>query len=163
MSIRLRCCVLLLAVLALTACDFPRITGCLESCSGGAPPPAPQYVVIGYPRAWIDSLASVPNTGVRLTMHVGDTVTLYVVTAASFPTAPFDTVRVVSWSVDSSSPTVSAQIASQQDGGGSLIALSPGSVIVSDGSLGGSSAACAVDHNSYTCDFVGEIRVEPRP
>lgn len=162
MSIRLRWFLLALTAFVLTACDLPRLTGCYESCGGdGGPPPAPQYVVIGYPRAWIDSLASVPNTGVRLTMHVGDTVTLYVVTAASFPAAPFDTMRAVSWSVDSSSATVSAQITSQQDGGGSLTALSPGSVIVRDGSFGGSSAACAVDNNSYTCDYVGEIRVEP--
>jgi len=161
MSIRLRWCVLLLAVFVLTGCNIPGIAGCGESCNGGGPPPGPQYVVIGYPRAWIDSLASVPNTGVRLTMHVGDTATLYVVTAASFPTAPFDTVRTVSWSIDSSSAALSARITARPDGGGSLIALAPGPVIVSDGSLGGSSAACAVDNNSYICDFVGEIRVEP--
>lgn len=160
MSISPRWCVFLLAALVLTGCNLPGIAGCGESCGGG-PPPAPQYVVIGYPRAWIDSLASVPNTGVRLTMHVGDTVTLYVVTAASFPATPFDTVRAVSWSVDSSTAALSARITAQQDGGGSLTALAPGSVIVSDGSLGGSSAACAVDRNSYVCDFVGEIRVVP--
>jgi hypothetical protein len=101
----------MLVVPFLQGCDLGNLTGCYQDCGG--PPPPTQYNVIGYPRAWIDGLAS-------------------------------------------------PSITRRNDGGGSLLALAAGSVIINDGSYGGSGAACGMENNSYRCDFVGEIRVEPR-
>lgn len=151
----------MLVVPFLQGCDLGNLTGCYQDCGG--PPPPTQYNVIGYPRAWIDGLASPPNSGVRLTMHVGDTTTLYVVGAVTPPDyIASDTMRSVRWTIDSSGTNATASITRRNDGGGSLLALAAGSVIVNDGSYGGSGAACGMENNSYRCDFVGEIRVEPR-
>lgn len=160
MTTTLRYLALLLAAILLSACGDLGITGCPFCDEGGSPaPPSPptHYEVIGYPRAWIDGSATNGSAGYRLTMHVGDTTTLYVVTAASFPQGPFDTLRTVHWTVDSLGNSTAARITVRADGGGKLMAIAPGSVSVRDGSFDGRGAACDVKDIGY--DATSSVRI----
>jgi hypothetical protein len=147
-----------LAALLLAGCEMPTFSVpiCWDDfgCGSTWGTSGPTAYIIGFPTAKLDSTAMATGGGVRGLLHVGDTITLYVVSSVNFPS---DTLRTVDWSADIGT----AQISVRSDGGMTLVATALGQVIVSAGNSGAVWSACDTVAGVFTCTTMGEIDVVP--
>lgn len=146
-----------LAALLLIGCEMPNFSGltCWDdfACGGGSGGvPGPTYYMIGFPTAKLDSTTIATGGGARGLLHVGDTITLYVVSSTNFPN---DTLHTVGWSTD----TTTARISVRSDGGMTLVTTALGQVMVNTGSIGAVWLACGTSAGTYTCTTMSEIDV----
>jgi hypothetical protein len=152
---------LCLGALLLAACD-PITLPCIDfegngACGhgGGGFPPVQGYI-IGFPTTKLDTSATQPSEA-RGVLRVGDSITLYVVTASGFPNPPFDTLTNVVWYTDTST----AQISTRADGGRTLVAKAPGRLVVAPAGVDAAVWACDIVQSVYGCSLLGEIDVLP--
>ncbi len=149
-----------LPALLLMGCQMDMFSGpamCWDSFGCGSPPGGiggPAAFIMGLPRAKLDTTAIATRGGARGLLHVGDTVTLYVVSATDFPN---DTLRTVGWSADTST----ARISVRSDGGLTLVATALGQVTVYTGDIGAVWSSCETVASVSTCTNMGEIDVIP--
>ena len=99
---------------------------CLEidgPCTSG---PATVSFITGFPLRNVDQTTAMPFGGYRGVLHVGDTVSLYLVRGEHVETyQAADTVRNVQWAIDSGT---AAQLTTQSDGGARLVGRVAGQV-----------------------------------
>ena len=136
----------------------------LESKSGACAlgpcgPPTNQYSLslVGFPADKVD-VNTVVGGGYRGTMHVGESVTLYLVNSISAGYAPADTIRTgVVWAL---SDSTAARIAVDAQGGGRITAITVGVVgkIFANMTQYDVVFAC---FNYTHCDRVTELAVIP--
>jgi hypothetical protein len=153
-----RCVAMCLAALSLVGCEMPTFSGgtCWDSygCDGFKGGfPGPSAYIVGFPAAKLDTTAVATGGGMRGLLHVGDSVTLYVLYVANFPN---DTLRSVGWSAD----TNTARIAVRADGGLTLVATASGPVQVYT-DMDAVMAFCPSALSAYACVGIGEIDVSP--